>query len=115
MDKVKLLLDVIEDIRSLADSLEAVAEAMTRSDSPDTKAEEPKAPAPTAVEETPAPVTKALGKEQLRAFLGEKSLTGHRDAIQALIHKYGGQKFSDIDPKHYPALQKDAEGLPDAT
>ena len=27
MGKVKLLLDVIEDIRSLADSLEAVAEA----------------------------------------------------------------------------------------
>lgn len=115
MGKVKLLLDVIEDIRSLADSLEAVAEAMSHSDPLATKTEEPKAPAPKVVEEIPAPVTKTLGKEQLRAFLGEKSLAGHRDAIQALIHKYGGQKFSDIDPKHYPALQKDAEGLPDAT
>ena len=113
MGKVKLLLDVIEDIRSLADSLEAVAEAMSHSDPPDTKAEEPKAPK--AVEETPAPVTKALGKEQLRAFLGEKSLAGHREAVQALIRKYGGQKFSDIDPSHYSALQKDAEELPDAT
>ena len=55
MGKVKLLLDVIEDIRSLADSLEAVADAMSRSDPPDPKAEEPKAPAPKAVEETPAP------------------------------------------------------------
>ena len=115
MGKVKLLLDVIEDIRSLADSLEAVAEAMSHSDPPDPKAEEPKAPAPNAVEETPAPVTKPLGKEQLRAFLGEKSLAGHREAVQALIRKYGGQKFSDIDPSHYPALQKDAEELPDAT
>ena len=34
MGKVKLLLDVIEDIRSLADSLEAVAEAMSHSDLP---------------------------------------------------------------------------------
>ena len=110
MGKVKLLLDVIEDIRSLADSLEAVAEAMSHSDPPATKAEEPK-----VVEETPAPVTKTLGKEQLRAFLGEKSLAGHRDAIQALIRKYGGKKFSDIDPSHYPALQKDAEELLDAT
>lgn len=110
MGKVKLLLDVIEDIRSLADSLESVAEAMSHSDPPDTKAEEPK-----TVEETPAPVTKPLGKEQLRAFLGEKSLAGHREAVQALIRKYGGQKFSDIDPSHYPALQKDAEELPDAT
>lgn len=113
MGKVKLLLDVIEDIRSLADSLEAVAEAMSHSDPPDTNAKEPLAPAPNAVED--APVTKAMGKEELRAFLGEKSLAGHKDTIQALIHKYGGQKFSDIDPKHYPALQKDAEGLPDAT
>lgn len=116
MGKVKLLLDVIEDIRSLADSLEAVAEAMCYSDSPDARAEEPKAPTPKAVvEEAPAPVSKAMGKEELRAFLGEKSLAGHKDTIQALIHKYGGQKFSDIDSKHYPALQKDAEGLPDAT
>lgn len=116
MGKVKLLLDVIEDIRSLADSLEAVAEAMSHSDPPDTKAEEPKVPTPKAVvEEAPAPATKPMGKEELRAFLGKKSLAGHKDTIQALIHKYGGQKLSDIDPKHYPALQKDAEGLPDAT
>lgn len=115
MGKVKLLLDVIEDIRSLADSLEVVAEAMGRSEPPDAKGEEPKAPASKAVEEAPDPVAKTLGKEQLRAFLGEKSLAGHKDAVQALIHKYGGQKFSDIDPSHYPALQKDAEELPDAT
>lgn len=114
MGKVKLLLDVIENIRSLADSLEAVAEAMCHSDTPDTKAEEP-AYTPKTVEEAPALAVKAMGKEELRAFLGEKSLAGHKDTIQALIHKYGGQKFSDIDPKHYPALQKDAEGLPDAT
>lgn len=115
MGKVKLLLDVIEDIRSLADSLEAVAEAISRSDPPDTRIEEPKASIPQAVEKAPASAVKAMGKEELRAFLGEKSLAGHKDTIQALIHKYGGQKFSDIDPKHYPALQKDAEGLPDAT
>ena len=46
MGKVKLLLDVIEDIRSLADSLETVAAAMCHSDSPDTKAEVPKSPTP---------------------------------------------------------------------
>ena len=114
MGKVKLLLDVIEDIRSLADSLEAVTEAMTHSDPPVAEPEAPKA-APTPVNEDPAPVTKAMSKEELRAFLGEKSLAGHRDTIQALIRKYGGKKFSDVDPSHYPALQKDAEELPDAT
>lgn len=56
-----------------------------------------------------------MGKAELRAFLGKKSLAGHKDTVQALIRKYGGQKLSDIDPQYYPALQKDAEGLPDAT
>ena len=115
MGKAKLLLDVIEDIRSLADSLEAVADAMSHSDSPEPKAEEPRAPAPKAVEEAPTPATKAMGKEELRAFLGKKRLAGHKDTVQALIRKYGGQKLSDIDPQYYPALQKDAEDLPDAT
>lgn len=115
MGKAKLLLDVIEDIRSLADSLEAVADAMSHSDSPEPKAEEPRAPAPKAVEEAPTPATKAMGKEELRVFLGKKSLAGHKDTVQALIRKYGGQKLSDIDPQYYPALQKDAEDLPDAT
>lgn len=114
MAKVKLLLDVIEDIRSLADSLEAVADAM---DSPDSPLSEPKSPEPipTPMEQEPAPTTKTMSKEELRTLLGEKSLAGHKETIQALIRKYGGKKFSDIDPSHYPALQKDAEGLPDAT
>lgn len=113
MGKVKLLLDVIADIRSLADSLEAVAEAMSCSDSPGAKPEKSKTSAPEP--ESPSPAPKSINKEELRALLGEKSLAGHREAIQALIRKYGGQKFSDVDPKHYPALQKDAEELPDAT
>lgn len=117
MGKVKLLLDVIEDLRSLADSLDAVAEAMTCSEPP---AKEPEkavvAPSTShSPEESAVPQKKPMSKEELRAFLGQKSLAGHRDAIQALIRKYGGKKFSDIDFKHYPALQKDAEGLPDAT
>ena len=64
MGKVKLLLDVIEDIRSLADSLEAVADAMTHSDPPAAEPEVPKA-APTPVNEDPAPTTKAMSKEEL--------------------------------------------------
>ena len=38
MSRIKLLLDVIEDIRSLADSLQAVATALGQSDSEDAAA-----------------------------------------------------------------------------
>ena len=34
MSKIKLLLDVVEDMRSLADSLQSLAEAMTQGEAP---------------------------------------------------------------------------------
>ena len=35
MSKIKLLLDVVEDMRSLADSLQSLAEAMTQGNAPE--------------------------------------------------------------------------------
>lgn len=98
MSKVKLLLDVVEDLRSLADSVQAVADAMLQN--------EPKTPAP-------AP-KKELTLEEVRAVLGEKSRAGFTAEIQALLKKYGAPKLSGIDPKHYEVLLKDVEVLKDA-
>ena len=64
MSKVKLLLDVVEDLRSLADSVQAVADAMLQNEQ--TVDAEPKAPAP----------KKELTLEEVRAVLGEKSRAG---------------------------------------
>lgn len=63
MSKVKLLLDVVEDLRSLADSVQAVADAMLQNEP--TVDAEPKAPAP-------AP-QKELTLEEVRAVLGERA------------------------------------------
>ncbi len=104
MSKVKLLLDVVEDLRSLADSVQAVADAMLQNEP--TVDAEPKTPAP-------AP-KKELTLEEVRAVLGEKSRAGFTAEIQALLKKYGAPKLSGIDPKHYEALLKDVEVLKDA-
>ena len=32
-------------------------------------------------------------------------------AVRELLQKYGAPKLSAVDPKHYPALLKDAEVL----
>ena len=72
MSRMKLLLDVIEDIRSLADSLQAVATALGQSDPEDTAAPDPAPEAPPA----PAPAdppTKAITLEAVRAVLAERS------------------------------------------
>ena len=102
MSKAKLLLAVAEDLRSLADSVQAVADAML-SNEPTVDAE-PTVPAP----------QKELTLEEVRAVLGEKSRAGFTTEIQALLKKYGAPKLSGIDPKHYEALLKDVEVLKDA-
>lgn len=106
MSKVKLLLDVVEDMRSLADSLQAVANAIMQSDEPEAVAEPP------VQKEDPVPTIKL---ETLRGRLGEISRAGHTAEIHDLIQKYGATHLSKVDPKHYEALLRDAEVLGDAT
>lgn len=104
--KMKLLLDVVDDLRSLADSLSAIAEAMTQGEAP-------------AADTTPAPPkahgSKPVTLEQVRAVLAEKSHDGLTAEVRALLQKYGADKLSAVDPQHYAALLKDAEVLGDAT
>lgn len=67
-----------------------------------------------------APATKPAAKEEkkpelkledVRAVLAEKSRAGHTDEIRELLHKYGANKLSDIDPQNYEALIRDAEEI----
>ena len=114
MSRIKLLLDVIEDICSLADSLQAVATALGQSDPegtgvPDPAPATPPAPAPAD------PPTKAITLEEVRAVLAERSHDGYTDQVRGLLQKYGAEKLSGVDPKHYAALLKDAEVLGHAT
>ena len=108
MSRMKLLLDVIEDMRSLADSLQAVATALCQSDPEDAAA-----PAPAPAHADPPP--KAITLEEVRAVLAERSHDGYTDQVRGLLQKYGAEKLSGVDPKHYAALLKDAEVLGHAT
>lgn len=110
MSKIKLLLDVVEDMRNLADSIQAVADAMSNSETPQPT------PAPTATPPAaPAAPEKVITLEEVRAVLSEKSHGGFTDEVRDLLLKYGAPKLSGIDPKHYAALLKDAEVLTRAT
>lgn len=122
MGKVKLLFDVIADMRSLADSLQAVADAMTQTEPADVPEENTgekpkkaggKKSAKEAVETSPppAPEEQPLTLEEVRMVLAEKSRAGHTAEVRALLVKHGAEKLSDIDPAKYPALLADAEVL----
>lgn len=104
MSKIKLLLDVVSDLRSLADSVQAVAEAIMENE-----------PAETHQSAMPEPEKEAEVKkvtlEEVRAALAEKSHEGFTAEVRALLLKYGASKLSEIDPAKYAALLEDAEGL----
>lgn len=91
MGKFSELDTAIKDLRTAAESINAVADILTELFS------EPK---PTL--------------EAVRAVLADKSRVGHTAEIRALLEKYGGTKLSQIDPANYNALLKDVEVLTDA-
>lgn len=116
MSKMKLLLDVVSDLRSLADSLQAVADAVVQGgqEQPDQTTEERPAQEPekkTAAKKEEKAEPKPLTLERVRAALAEKSRAGHTSEVKALLIKHGADKLSDIDPAEYPALLAEAEVL----
>ena len=109
MDKVKLILEtaqgllkVAEDIRTLADSVQAVCTLVTDG----LQETELKLPEKPAAETLPE-----ITLEQVRGVLADKSRNGHTAEVRAIIQKYGADRLSGIAPKDYPAVLKEAEAL----
>lgn len=102
MSKIKLLLDVVNDMRSLADSIQAVCDVMADSNS--------------APEETPTAKTETekepdIPLEKVRMVLAEKSQLGFTAEVRGIIGKYGADKLSAVDKVYYAEILKDAEVL----
>lgn len=104
MSKIKLLLDVAEGMRSLADSIQAAAEVLAGNEPVEAA---PKMP--TSIE--PKFTEKPVSLEQVRAALAEKSQAGFTAEVRGLLEKYGAPKLSQIEPTNYAALLADAEVL----
>ena len=105
MSRIKLLLNVASDLRSLADSLQAVAGATDQAEpASETEPIKEKTLSPTPKE---SPVT----IEQVRLVLADKSRSGKTAAVRDLLGKFGAAKLSEIEPDKYPALLQAAEEL----
>jgi len=98
VSKIKLLLDVVENLHSLADSIHAIANAVMENDTEDTEPE-----APTVTE------------QQVRDVLVRKSQDGFKDECRALILKYGATNVTNLSPQHYAEVLKEAEAIGNAT
>lgn len=107
MSKMSDMAQTIEELRSAAAAITDAANWLFQQFNSD--AEE--APIPEAQPEKKPELT----LEQVRAVLADKSRAGHTAAVRDLLQKYGAAKLSQVDPKHYEALLKDAEVIGNAT
>ena len=111
MSKMKLALDVVENLRSLADSLETLANAAA-GEVPDQSAPTQAAPTnqPAAVAQ-PAPAEPRLTLVELRAFVAERSSPENRPKIKAILGKFGVSKLTELPEERYEALKREVEAL----
>jgi len=106
MSRTKLLLNVVSDLRNLANSVQAIADEISGDKPSETTLAET---SPINKEEKPE--SKAVTLEQVRAVLAAKSHDGFTTEVRALLEKHGASRLSEIDPANYAALLADAEGL----
>ena len=122
MSKTKLALDVVQDLRSLADSLEALAsaamgEAPVQTEKPTQTAEKPVNTKPTNTKpatqtaEPSATPEKSLTLVELRAFVAERSTPENRPKIKALLTKHGVNKLTELPEDQYETLKREVEAL----
>ena len=127
MSKIKLALDVVSDLKSLAESIETLVRAMESNEVANevneepikkksktkAKVEEPEPEVEEATIEVPVeePEEKQPTLEEVRAAMADKSRDGHREAVKAIITKYGAGNLSSLDSKHYAAALKEVGEL----
>lgn len=126
MSKIKMLLDVVQDLRSLTDSLEALANVIEEPEGmqagvvkPEPAAEpvQPTEPVRTAAEtapvaDTPAPAApKPPTLVELRAFVAARSTPQTRPRIRALLAGHGVAKLTDLPESDYLDLMREVEAL----
>lgn len=100
MSKMKLLLEVVQDLRALAASIETLANAANDQDGvPETSP----ASAP--------PSQPKLSIVELRAFVAERSTPENRPKIKAILNAFGVGKLTELPEDQYEALMKEVAAL----
>ena len=124
MSRVKLMIDVIDEVCAVAESLQGLAgslrvlvEAVGSDEQPKAAqlAEKAEPKAKTQAKPKTAPEEKPEEKQptltEVRAVLAEKSRSGKTAQVKETLIRHGADKLSNIDPAEYKALLADVEVL----
>jgi hypothetical protein len=99
------------DLAQLAASLSEIAEELQSVDNSEHGSGEESDAPESQVEVSDLQQPKQPTLEEVRGILADKASNGHREAVQALIHKRGVKKLSEIDPAVYQSLIEEVSAL----
>lgn len=99
MSRIKHIRALIEDVRSVADDLQKIVDAMSDDESAGLVSEQEIIP------------EKTIRLEDVRAVLAGKSRDGYAAQVRELIARHGSDKLSEVDPAEYGAILQEAEKI----
>lgn len=104
MSKTSEMQSTIQELRDMATAINEIADqlftAFSSGETEETAPEQPAEKQPTL--------------EEVRSILAEKARAGFTSEVRELLGKYGADRLSAADPKHYAAILKEAEVLGNA-
>lgn len=114
MSKTKLLLNVVEDVRSLikcyqtlADDLQELSEVFSENENSVSTSDSGLNEA-SAEDMTNEPT---ITLEEVRTVLAKLAQDGKQAELKALIGKYGAKRLSEVESKYFPSILKEAEAM----
>lgn len=108
MEKMSELVAELAELKHCGEELIRISEILTDMFSSDDAESKEDATNALKAEE------KQVSLEEVRIVLAEKSISGHRDDVKALLNKYGADRLSSIEPSKYAALLADAKVIGNA-
>lgn len=114
MSKTKLLLNVVEDVQSLINSYQTLAEDLQELCEAFSENETAVSTSESGLNETSAEDKTnepTITLEEVRTVLAKLAQDGKQTELRALIGKFGANRLSEVAPKHYPAILKEVEAM----
>ena len=103
---------LVSGLKKLSQDIADIAAVLEGADTAQAKKQDVPAETQTPELEKAAEPAKVYTYEEVRAILAEKSRTGFRAEVKALLTAHGLKQLSDVtDPEVFAALVAEAEGI----
>ena len=110
---MQTLASIVDSMHKLAEGLETLAIYLLR-DAGEQQVSEVSQETPSesqAEEVKPESVQPTVTLEEVRAVLAEKSVAGHTAEMRQLLHDFGADRLSAVNPKDYADIKAKAEAI----